>query len=410
MNGSSAPVTRVAVDAGSLLVKVAVVRGAAEPEVLCAEPVAGSEEDGLAAALAGIREQDDPGEAIGADVPVRIAVPDAWLDGSADGGRRQEEFRRIAEDEFGLTAVSWAGQMAAAAALAASQPGSREPGRYLVCDVGGTGVRTAVCESDGGAVREVAVHNAPGGGWRDFDAAVRTAVGCFGLTGWHESAMAQDKRARRVFDQVKSAPEFRGARVYSLADADARSYELTAGQAEDCFAPTADRIRAGTVAVLDGGRPSAVVLVGGLSWFPLADAALAEAAGMKPLVLGPEAAVRGALVLDAAPCRMPPVSLPVNQIRNGLLEEARIELPWEAQFAPADDEPLILDGPELILDIGVRRAVVDVPGLRPGAYRVGVRPSWSGSAVLVLRGDQAGADPASMDVHVVPLDIQEMTR
>lgn len=397
VSGSSVPVSKVAIDAGSLAAKIAVARGDSGPEV-SASPVAGGDLEGFRAALAALRFA-------GADVPVRVAVPDIWLDGGADGGRRQEEFRRVAEDEFGLTAVSWAGQMASATALAVSQAESRDQGRYVVCDVGGTGVRAALCESDGRTVRQVAVHDVPGGGWRDFDAEVRTVLGvASGLAGWGESAQAQEKRARRIFDQIKNVPDFKGARVYSLAGDDGTSYELTAGQAERCFAPTRERIRAAMAAVLAGARPTAAVLFGGLSWFPLAADTLTEATGLDPIVLGSDAAARGALVYAAAPNRLPAVSLPVHQIRNGLLEEDRVQLPWEAQFAPADDEPLTLDGPGLILDIGGRRVEVDVPGLVPGVYRIGVRTSWSGSALLVLRAEQSGPD----HVHVVPLDLQEM--
>lgn len=409
-----------AIDVGSLLVRVAVSRGDGELE-LRAESAGGGGQDGLRSALAAVRRRG------GADTPVCVAVPDSWLDGGADGARCQEELRHIAEDEFGLTAVTWAGQLASAAALAASGapargatpglpgPPSGPPGRYLVGDVGGAGVRVALCAVEGRTVRQVAVYDEPGGGWRDFDAAVRAAAGAdSGLDGWDESAMAQEKRARLVFERARTAPEFRGARAYSLTGADG-TFELTAGQAMDCFAPAAERIRAGAEAVggtgtTDGGSPTAAVLVGGLGWFPLAAVALADAVGRDPVVLGPDAVARGALLIaagsfSAAPRGLPTVSLPMHQVRDGLLEQADIRLPWEAQFASADGEPLTLAGPEITLDIGGRRTELEVPGLTAGEYRVGVRPSWSGSAVIVLRADRAGRGP---DIHVAPLDLQEM--
>lgn len=413
-NGS-ARVTGAAIDAGSRLAKVAMSLGEAEPESRVMDS-AGSGLSGFRGALAAIRRRSEAGKSVpDADIPVCVAIPDSWLDGGTAGGRWQEEFRHVAEDEFGLPVVSWAGQLASVAVLAASQRGFSAPGRYLVCDAGGTGVRVAVCEIDGRTVRQVAVHDAPGGGWQDFDRAVRAELGAGpGIDGWHESALAQDRRARLVFGRVKTAPEFRGARVYSLADGDS-THELTAGQAADCFEPTAERIRAGMETVLCGGQPVVAVLTGGLSWFPLAAAVLADAAGTQPVVLGPDAAARGALLFATGrartdPPRLPSVSLPMHQIRNGLLEEVSVRLPWEAQFAPAGDEPIVLSGPELILDINGRHAVIPVPGLVAGEYRVGVRPSWSGSAVLVLREKRPGGDRGDADVHVVSLDVQELTR
>jgi len=174
-------------------------------------------------------------------------------------------------------------------------------------------------------------------------------------------------------------------------------------------------------AVLNGAVPAVTVLTGGLAWFPQAHRVMAEAGGSPPDVLGPEAAVLGTLLLAAgqaqfAPHGLPPVTLPSHRIRDGLLEETSLPLPWTDSFAPRDGEPLVLENPELILDIGRRRVTLPVPGLTCGQYRVGVRPSWSGTGVVVLRAEYANrtagpdrADPRR-DVHVLPLDLQEMPR
>jgi hypothetical protein len=422
------PVTRVAVDAGSRVTKIAVSGGTAGPSPREPSPRTeqhtgaagpGGERAALAAALTAARAScASPADG---DIQVSLAVPDAWLDGSAEGAQRQEALRYLAEDQFGLTRVAWVGQLASVAALAASQRGFAEPGRYLVCDIGGRGVRVAACEVTDRTVHQLAVHDAPGGGWLDFDAAIRTTLRADsdpGLATWYLSAIAQARRARLVFDRARNAPEFRDARAYSLTGG-AGSYELTAGQAADCFAPTADRIRTGSAAVLGGAAPTVAVLTGGLAWFPQAHQAIAGAARATPAVLGPEAAALGALLLAGgqahlAPHGLPPVTLPTHRVRDGLLEETGLPLPWTESFAP---EALVLEDPELTLDIGSRRTTLKVPGLASGQYRVGVRPSWSGTGVVVLRAQRSSpagqttvpghADP-DRDVHVLPLDLQEM--
>lgn len=417
-----APVTRLAVDAGSLLTKIAATMPQAEESCLHTEPA--SPDRGRAALTAALefargRHAGAPG---GGSLEVSLVVPDAWLDGSAGGARHQEDLRQLAEDQLGLTEVSWAGQLAAAAALAASRRGFTVAGRYLVCDVGGRGVRAATFEVTGRMVRPVAVHAAAGGGWLDFDAAVRTALAAGtdpGLATWYLSAAEQDRRARLVFDRARSDPEFLDARAYLLTGAAGR-YELTAGQAAGCFAATADQIMTAAAAVLGGARPAAAVLTGGLAWFPLAHQALAEAAGCPPDVLGPEAAVLGALLLasgqaELAPHGLPPVTLPAHRVRDGLLEEISLTLPWTRSFAWEGSEPLALEGQELTLDVGRRRVTLPVPGRPAGPYRVGVRPSWSGTGVLVLRapcadGATSGQAAPDRDLHVLPLNLQETPR
>jgi hypothetical protein len=429
------PATRVAVDAGSLVTKIAVSGGIAgpspqEPSLRTEQHTGaaglGRERAALTAALAAARESRAVQADGAGDIHVSLAVPDAWLDGSAEGAQRHEALRYLAEDQFGLPRVSWVGQLASVAMLAASQRGFAEPGRYLVCDIGGHGVRVAACEVMGRTVRQLAVHDVPGGGWLDFDAAIRTTLKADsdpGLGAWYLSAIAQDRRAKLVFEQARNAPEFRDARAYSLTGA-ASSYELTAGQAADCFAPTVDRIRTGLAAVLGAATPTVVVLTGGLAWFPQAQQAVAEAARVASTVLGPEAAALGALLLAGgeahlAPHGLPPVTLPTHQVRDGLLEESGLPLPWTDSFALQDDELLVLEDPELTLDIGNRRVTLPVPGLASGQYRVGVRPSWSGTGVVVLRAQRVspsgqtavpGHCDADRDVHVLPLDLKEMPR
>jgi hypothetical protein len=400
----------VAVDAGSLMTKVASGRtsAVAEQRFHVEATDRASPRDSLSAALAGAGRAGSGGE-------IWLAVPDNWLSGSEAGGRQQEACRHFVEDELRLAGmVRWVGQLAAVAALAASRRGFTGDGRYLVCDVGGRGVRVGVCEVADRTIRQLAVRDAPGGGWADFDAAVRTALSAGsdeGLTGWYQSAMAQQRRARTVLARAKDDPGFRDARAYRLAGARGE-YELSVGQAVDCFAATADRIRTGIVAVLGGSGPAApevAVLTGGLAWFPEAAVIVAETAGVAPAVLGPEAAAHGALLIAAGQASqgrpaLPPVTVPMHQIRDGRLADASVALPWTAQFAAPDGDPLVLDGPELALDVAGRLMVARLSGLVPGPHRIGVRPTWGGSGLLVVRPDQAAAGSG---VHVIPLDALE---
>jgi hypothetical protein len=404
---------RVAVDVGTLLVKVVTTGGALGAEQVQTRRVG---HDGLRAVLI---------EMSAAGPELCLAVPDSWLDGGVAGGRKQEELRRLAEDELGLTNVRWAGQLAAVSALSALAEG--RSGRYLVCDVGGNGVRVALCQvavsgSPGTvpAVRQVAVHAVSGGGWRDFGTAVRDALGAGGdpgLDSWWEDAVSQDRRARMVFDRAKTAPDFLAARAYSLTGAHG-AYKLTAGRAAECFAATADRIRAAVQEVVSGlgqdGAELTAVLTGGLAWFPLSADTLAEATGTTPVIVGLEAAARGALLLadgqaGLGGCGLPPVRLPMHQVKDGLLEEVSVALPWTASFP---DAPLYIDKAELTLDVGASRVTISLPGLSAGHYRTAARPSWTGAGVLVLRPDwtvgphrmtmPSDADTGS-GVQVVPL-------
>ena len=159
-------------------------------------------------------------------------------------------------------------------------------------------------------------------------------------------------------------------------------------------------------------------MTGGLARSPLARQAVTEATGVSPVVLGPEAAAAGALSLatgqaELARPALPPVTVPGHRITDGLLAEQSLPLPWTDSFTALDGGPLVLEEPVLTLDIGGRRAQLTVPDLPSGSYRVGVRPAWSGTGVVVLRSSAApdlAQEPESQsarDVFVVPLNLQE---
>ena len=390
--------TRPALDLGTATAKIA-RDGASEPVLTCPAP-GGDWQAQVRAALqaAGL---DGPGDGL------CLAVPDAWLDGSVAGSTAQEALRHACQDELGITQLTWVGQLAAVAAVAAERNG---PGGYLVCDVGADGVRTALLDVTGPVVRIVAAHDAPGGGWRDFDAALRAGLRDTGQAlpaDWYQSAMTQDRPARAVLSRAGSAPAYRGSPAYTVIGPGGE-LSLPAGQLLDCFAPTEQRIRAGAAGVLGGGPPVAVVLTGGFGWFPLAAPVLAEAAGASVDVEGPEAVARGALLFARGSMRMAPppalvqVALPVHRVSAGMLAEASLELPWTEPFASPADGPLILGGPELTVDIAGRRATIGLPGLAPGPCRVGVRPGWSGCCALIVRPDGRPGAPVVVGLDVAP--------
>jgi hypothetical protein len=79
----------------------------------------------------------------------------------------------------------------------------------------------------------------------------------------------------------------------------------------------------------------------------------------------------------------------MHEVRDGLLAEVSVPLPWTASFGAEGEEgePLYIEDAELTLDIGARRVSVPLPELAAGPYRAAARPSWAGGGVLVLRAD-----------------------
>lgn len=386
-----------ALDLGTAVAKIA-RDSASEPDT-CPTP-AGDWPARIRAAL----------QAAGIDGPADglcLAVPDAWLDGSVAGSTAQEALRHACQDELGNAQLTWTGQLAAVAALVAERNG---PGQYLACDVGADGVRTALLDVAGPVVRIVTAQDAPGAGWRGFDAALRGQLPDTGQplpADWYRSAKSQDRRARAVLSRARSAPAWRESPAYTVIGPGGE-FSLLAGQVLDCFAPTEQRIRAGVAQVPGGGPLAAVVLTGGFGWFPLAAQVLTEVTGANVVVEGPAAAARGALLFArgsmrmAPPPALAPVVLPVHHVSAGMLTQASLELPWTEPFASPADGPLVLDGPELTVDIAGRRATIGLPGLAPGPCRVGVRPGWSGNCALVVRPDGRPGAPVVVRLDLPP--------
>jgi hypothetical protein len=399
----------LALDVGSLATKLALGRPG-EPAQCCQRV---TDADDLAGFLDGIlaSARDRVGGAIG---QIQFAVPEAWLDGSEAGARRQEELRRMAEEQLGWGPVGWVGQASAVAALAAAGQRHRSArGQILVCDVGGQGVRVTMCEVADRAVRPIAARAAAGGGWREFDAAIRALVAADGGElphDWYDAARKQAGRAQLLLVDEAGNPDFANTGVYRIDPAN-RRYGLTAQRLTEYFAATDRLLRAGIAAVLGAGTPTAAVATGGLAWFPLVARTITAETGILPEVIGPEAAAKGALLLGRGEFQLtwpdpPTVRLPMHQIVYGQLEDVRLPLPWTSAFADLD-HPLILDRPELTLEVGGSLRTARMPDVVPGPYRIGLRRSWSGLGLLLLRANEPSSGE---DVHVCSLDHLELVR
>ena len=229
----------IALDAGAVTAKVALP--ALDASVVSSPAPAGDWPVRISGALAAAGLSPS---SVGA---ICLAVPEAWLDASVVGTAALEVLRQACTEELGIGRVTWTGQLAAVAAQAAEQHG---PGRYVVCDVGASGVRTAALDVTEGTVRILAAHHASGGGWRDFDASVRALCPGGQLPAdWYQLAMDQnqERRARALFGRVTSTPGLRESPVYTFGEC-----RLLTGQVADCFAPTGERVRAGLERVLGG--------------------------------------------------------------------------------------------------------------------------------------------------------------
>ena len=349
-----------------------------------------------------------------------LAVPDAWLDGSVAGTAAQEEARHLAEDKHGLSPLRCAGQLSAVAALTARDRG---PGRYLICDIGASGVRIVSAQVDGPApgdpadgdtasgstamvVTTIAAHHTDSG-WRDFDASLRARLAADGRrlpADWyrHATTEPEDRRARLVLRQADGNADYADTRAYSIAGPGGAG--IIAAELIGCFTAIRRALTAGIAAVTGGRRPDVTVLTGGFGWFPLVACTVAAATGATgevtgpggPLIVPAEAAAEGALLFASGQARQaaaPPltVTLPAYRISGGLLQTADLPLDWTSPFAELAGGPLHLEGDDLMLTINGSPATVPLPGLTPGPHLIGIRRGWSGAAALVARPVAGGA-------------------
>jgi hypothetical protein len=254
-------------------------------------------------------------------------------------------------------------------------------------------------------VQVIDTHSEDGGGWRDFDAAIRSEVAAGLPEAWYEQArtVQQEDRAKAVLeDAARSPEEYADTRVYRISGQGGK-IDVSARLLTESFAPTARLLRIAVEAVTGTERPERVVIVGGLSWLPLATCAVADATGATPVMAGLDAAAQGALLFArgevrlALPLGRQTVALPTHRIRDGLLEEVNVTLPWTEPFATLPDGTLTIDSEELELTVDGQPRAARLRGLVPGQHRIGIRPAWPGPGILVVRPVGGGA------AHVVPL-------
>jgi len=337
--------------------------------------------------------------AVGGQGSLCAAVPDGWLSGDKAGAEQLEKVRHACEDVARTGQVRWIGQLAAVCAHAVAMLG---PGRYLVCDVGASGVRAGVFSVVGTTMQVEGARAEAGGAlpatWYEQAAAANRARACAALQAALTSGDAEDLDAT-VY------------RVPGPGD----DIIVTAGVVIDAFEPTGRRLRA--VISGAGGSTAAdrIVVGGGLGWLPLVARAAATAVGAESAdgesmpgqditVAAPDAAARGALSVAGGEVTLKPpvgleeVKMSVRRIRDGLLEEVSVTLPWSEPFASFPGGVLTVDSEELEVTVGGQPRVARLDGLVPGPYLVGLRPTWPGPGVLVVRPASGGRAP-----HVLPL-------
>ncbi|HEX4829695.1 MAG TPA: hypothetical protein VH478_01205 [Trebonia sp.] len=386
--------TGAAIDLGTRFLRVATARGV--------RPVPVREGSAAEVARVATAAADGPES-------LCVAVPDDWISGDRAGAGRLEDARHACEDVARLGRVRWTGQLAAICAYASATAG---PGRYLVCDAGASGVRAGAFTLADGTIRIEATRVEADGGWAEFDAAVRAGLpasqGEALPATWHREAQAASgERAWAVLQEALATGDADSldARVYRIAGAGG-DITLTARIIIDAFAETGRGIAAAIASVSGASRagPGHVVIGGGMGWLPLVARAVALAAGLGAapggeetmpgeniVVVGPDAAALGALGVARDEIRLAPpaglhaVSVPVHRVLDGQLQEVSVTLPWSEPFASFPGGALTVDNEELRVTVGGQPRVALLAGLLPGLYEVGLRPTWPGPGLLVVR-------------------------
>lgn len=339
----------------------------------------------------------------GAISGLTVTVPGSWLDGTAEGVRAYERLRGTILDELGWPRVGWLDQAGCVAAEAVARR-ARPDGPVLVCDLGARTVGAALCAVDGASLRvtSVAVAGRDRGAGLAFDAAVAGAASPVeGFADLFAGARTRHgRRAAVVLPRAWTHPRYREAPIYQVGDE-----QISAGTLIGAFAGTAETLTDVVRRALAGAEPPATVAVAGrFGVFPLVSRVLADELepAEPPMVLGPAAAVRGALRIASgeralAPADRPAVTLPLHRIRHGLLEVRQVPLDPSADFAFQDGYPVLVEVPAegpapFGVQVGERDVPVRLPDLPPGPYRVGLRPSHTRPGVLVL-APAAGGEP-----------------
>lgn len=345
--------------------------------------------------------------------PLAFVVPDRWLDGTPRGVVEHESFHRGLH-AAGLTGVSWYGRSPAAAARAAREHGS---GTYLVCDLGWAGASLGLCRVEGRTIRVLATAFEPGAGGSAYARAVTEGMPPGARERFREAQAGQAARARAVLS--RAADRYRDDPVYSWD-----GVTVPADRLIERFRPLADLIgqRVQEIVRAAGGPADFVVVSGGFGEFPLVETAMPGPVRR----LGPDAAVRGAALLDRADFTMArpvrdEVRMPVHRVRDGLLETVDLLLePGPGTFAALGAEPLMVRGPgsgpcddsgsgsgsvvhaaggRLTLTVDGSHGEITVPA---GTYQVGLRSSFDGPVSLLL-----SARPTEDEPVLVPLDAWE---
>ncbi|MEU4156481.1 hypothetical protein [Actinoplanes sp. NPDC026670] len=282
-----------------------------------------------------------------------VAVPDRWLDGSADGVRQADHWRRIlleagaGDPRFVARSVACAGERDA-----------------VVHDLSGHSVTVSVLRD--GVLTDSVTEIPPG----DGDVLTRLAATVPGPAG--------ARRAELVLARAATTARYRQTPLY---------HGLTAGEILDAWAPVDAAIRRCQKA-LTGTDRLPVVRIGALAHIP---AGPSPATGTSPV-----AATEGALRLaetDGSTRSGYPylLTLPVHRVHRGELCSQRLTIAepgdpapsWTRRATPPIEVPPGAPGRFTVEhSAGAEPTVLTLPDVPPGTYRVRVWPAFRGPGVL----------------------------
>jgi hypothetical protein len=339
------------------------------------------------------------------------AAPDAWWDGQVRGAQARETLHLALSRAAGGARPSIIPRGAAAACHARIEPG----GHVLSCDVGRYGATAALCRCEPGVVTLLDVESIAdasgqlGGG--SFESAVAAlAIPADGRLPKHDlkHALGQairghGRRVRVVLARAAELPRYQQTPVFDLSAGQHRLV-LTAAEVSRLFAPVAESIRGALAGLLGRHRAvrqqvAAVHVIGGFGAFAPVRDVVAGAVGdglPPPVVLDPEAVVRGALRIAKGQVEVRcgevrSVAVPTHRVLGGRLVRDRVIVALGGSSSTDEVGVPAQGGPRRITleledaDGRPSRAPIETPAMTSGVYRSAWWPAVQGDGVIVFR-------------------------
>lgn len=337
------------------------------------------------------------------DDVVVVTAPDAWWGSQVWGAQaRETRYGELANAQPSIVARS-----AAATCQAANADSSR--GVVLTCDIGGYGATAGLCGYGAGVVTLLdAEAVADDRGWLAGGSIENAAEPELELA-MRQAIRTQGRRVAVVLSRAAEVPRYRQTPVFDMAT-DRHRFVVTAAELSRRLERVAEAIRDALAGLLARHRAllpevTDVYIIGDFGSIPsvrgiVAD--LTDGNGLPPVVLEPDAVVRGALRIAQG----------IAEVRHG---EARSVMVSTHRVLGgrlvADRVPAVLGGAASAQEIGVpeqggpRRIMLQIedhdgrrssaasmtPALPPGGYRIGWWPAVGGNGVIVFRPVDNGA-------------------